>query len=44
MRMMKIKILYNIMKKQILLFFVLSTFFSNAQKKWTLEDCVIYAL
>ena len=43
-RMMKIKILFNIMRKQILLFFVLSIFFSNAQTKWTLEECVIYAL
>ena len=42
--MMKIKILFNIMRKQILLFFVLSIFFSNAQTKWTLEECVIYAL
>ena len=42
--MMKIKILFNIMRKQILLFFVLSIFFSNAQPKWTLEECVIYAL
>ena len=41
---MKIKILFNIMRKQILLFFVLSIFFSNAQTKWTLEECVIYAL
>ena len=43
-RMTKIKILFNIMRKQILLFFVLSIFFSNAQTKWTLEECVIYAL
>ena len=42
--MMKIKILFNIMRKQILVFFVLSIFFSNAQTKWTLEECVIYAL
>ena len=43
--MMKIKILFNIMRKQILLFFVLSIFFSNAQTKLgLLEECVIYAL
>jgi outer membrane protein len=32
------------MKKQILLLLISITFFSQAQKKWTLEECVSYAL
>ena len=42
--MMKIKILFNIMKKQILLFFISIVFFSHSQAKWTLEECVSHAL